>query len=208
MSRFLTAVQSALTALCSILRPVVGSVNGALIPGEIKRAVIAGLAASGVAGFATLALKSFAGDTNQLFSSPEIAALVAGILVHVAALVGQLGHTATGLHQDDLLEEGLTTRRDMADYLDKRIRSAKVAYGSVDLTDHVAVDASDVLSAYAQKLISQGEARTLLFPEFEPIPSPSATKGSGLRTEDSRDVSSVTSGSETAIDVPRPRFPA
>lgn len=95
MSRILASIASFLTSAFSSLKPVVGSINGALVPAELTKAATAALGASTVAAGIVAGLTLLAGDTSTIFTSPTIAALATFLLTQAAVQVGQLGHGAT-----------------------------------------------------------------------------------------------------------------
>lgn len=87
------------TALWTLFfKPVVGSVNGVLIPAEIKKAIFAGLGASTLVGGVVAALNAVKPDLPSLFTSPVAASAVAMMLTQLVGLLGQVKLGETGLY--------------------------------------------------------------------------------------------------------------
>jgi hypothetical protein len=175
-------VKSAIVAVCTYLwtafaKPALGSVNGALIPAELKKAALAALAASTVVGGIVAAINAVVPDVPTIFTSPAIASLVTFVLAQAAAQIGQLTQSQTGLEYKSLIAD--VAYRMYGQYYEPDLESV---LPSID------IDAQVVINAMNQNIIGKGEARELLFPSLfardgggvapapkpEPEPAPAA----------------------------------
>jgi hypothetical protein len=138
----------------SIFKPVVGSVNGTLIPGEIKKAILAALGASSIVGGLIAGLNSVQTDLPQFLTSPATAAVVSAVIVQLVGLLGQIPQSHTG--------ERLLHFIDHSPYL----RYGHYEETATPTSPSISVTAEIVLEAVAQNIVGRGEARSILFPNL------------------------------------------